>query len=164
MLLGDIVNLGDTESFLVRRIIIVPPNIEEEVINEELGYDEDGKEIRHAVPLNKYIKDKNLEIDGFKNPPAYFSSEYLSSLGYLIINVDEEVCTYMPEKIMERQRDWCKTNSEYFKSSNFSISVYERGMTEIYDTYRFPNKDIYEMFMLLLDEKLICDNNKRIGR
>ena len=75
MLLGDIVNLRDTERFLVRRVIIVPPNIEEEVINEELGYDEDGKEIRHAVPLNKYIKDKNLEIDGFKNLPAHFSSE-----------------------------------------------------------------------------------------
>lgn len=127
MLLGDIVNRRDTERFLVRRIIIVPPNIEEDVINEELGYDEDGKKIRHAVPLNKYIKDKILEIDGLKNPPVHFSSEY-------------------------------------FKSSNFSISVYERGMAEIYDTYRFPDKDIYEMFMLLLDEKLICDNNKRIGR
>lgn len=98
MLLGDIVNLRDTESFLVRRIIIVPPNIEEEVINEELGYDEDGKEIRHAVPLNKYIKDKETGAKLIQNILKVLILQFLYMKEVLLksmIHIDFQIRTFM---------------------------------------------------------------------
>lgn len=156
--------MENLEQNVIRRAIVVPPNPEDEVLNEVLGFDEYGKEERHTGPIGRFMKEHGLEIDGFKHPPAYVMSKYLAHMGYLVFNIDETNTAYMPEVITERQREWCLANLDIIKSEKFAILSLESGVYMGYDEFSSPNEDLFLKFLALLDKKFLNENNKLRGR
>ncbi len=153
--------MEELEITVVRRAIVIPPKIDEEILNKTLGFDEYGEEERHSGPLGKYMKDHGLEIDGYKYPPAYVMAKYLSYLGYLVFNIDETNTIFMPEVITDWQRDWCLDNEDIIRQEKVAILSLESKVFMSYDEYNCPNEDLYLKFLQMLDKKLETNNIKK---
>ena len=134
--------MREVETTIIRRAIVIPPNPDEEVLNEILGFDEYGEEERHSGPLGKFMKKHDIEIDGYKHPPAHVMAKYLAYLGYLVFNIDEINTIYMPEVIAECQRSWCLDNEIIIRQERVAILSLESGVFENNDDCRLPNEDL----------------------
>ena len=137
-----------------RSVIILPMKEDEEVFIRPV----DEKE-RHAAGVREFISQKGLEYEGYLSDAGYTLACYLTSIGYVVLQNDDDSVLYLPECLSTNQYVWFKNHKKLFRKMGNTLSIvdFDQGRISHYDEHTLDGILPFVQFRNLLEEKQIVD-------
>ena len=137
------------------RKVVILPNDGSKVFERVLGVTPSGELERHAVGYLAYMKEKGLEYLGCEEDAGYHLATYLSSVGCVVLQVDNPSVFYFPEDFIDSQYSWLKSHKREIRRWNFAIVDIEDGCIHHYDDAILEGIRPYQKFREILESKNI---------
>lgn len=146
-----------------RRVEIISLNEEDKNFFRTLKRDKNGKLERHAIGLREFIKEKNLEYEGYEEDATYNLALYLVSLGYLVFLGEslEKSMIFIPQKIVEKQYTLYLNNKKILKRIDLAILDYNESFINEFDEVNLCGEKPFNKLRDIIEDKEIIKNKQK---
>lgn len=146
-----------------RRVEIISLNEEDKNFFRTLKSNNNGKLERHAIGLREFIKEKNLEYEGYEEDATYNLALYLVSLGYLVFLGEslEKSMIFIPQKLAEKQYTWYLNNKKILKRIDLAILDYNESFINEFDEVNLCGEKPFNKLRDIIEDKEIIENKQK---
>lgn len=137
------------------RKVVILPNDGSEVFERVLGVTSSGQLERHSVGYLEYMKQKGLEYPGCESDAGYNLATYLSSIGCVVLQIDDMSVIYFPEYFINSHYCWLKSHKREIRRWSFFILDIEDNCFCPYDNATLEGVQPYQKFREILENKKI---------